>query len=389
MKKRLLIKSMIGVLALFVVSLLNTAKAQSVYVQDASGPNVCDGSAYIYDSTAIASTVVWQYSGAVAQTGSLFIGNLCPGTYVVTYSVSNPAGGTSNVTYTFTITGTSNPCSGFYGIISSTDETATNSCDGTASISLIGGTAPYSYSWSNGSTVGTQNNLCAGNYMVYVADANGCMTADSVYIGTGSIINDSILVINNTPYPGLPVVGTINASIEDCNLNFNAIDSASITNLTYLGSSGTMNAFDSVQVTWSVWDTTGMVIATYNMNYILPNPVQGVYNFSLFVYCTQKSMNYMSLMVTDQYNYTPLAIQENLVFNGKVVNPFTDHLEIELKDNASGNVVLMSAQGQIVQQMKLSNETKISFDTANLATGTYFVQLQLATGVSVLKVVKK
>lgn len=390
MKKSLQLRTLFGILAFVFMGMLNMAKAQNVYVQDASGPNVCDGYAIILDSTAVASSAVWQYGGAVAQTGTLSIGNLCPGTYVVVYAVASPAGGTTNVTYTFTITGNSvNPCAGFYGNVSYTDETAMGACDGTAMVAMVGGTAPYTYAWSNGSTTPAQNNLCSGYYLCYISDANGCNTADSVYIATGTVVNDSMLVINNTPYPGVPVVGYVMASVEDCLLNFNAVDSVSITGLNYLGSSGTFNAYDSVQVTWSVWDTTGAVLATYTVNYTLPNPVQGVYSFGLYVYCTQKSMDYTSMMVTDQYNYTPLAITEIEQFNGKVINPFNEVLTIAMNEMQTGSMTLMSAQGQVVKQVDVTNEAEVTISTIDLAAGTYFLQLNLNSGVSVLKVMKK
>lgn len=47
-------------------------------------------------------------------------------------------------------------------------------CNGEASITVSGGTAPYTYLWSNGSTTTTTNSLCGGNYSVVVTDANGC-----------------------------------------------------------------------------------------------------------------------------------------------------------------------------------------------------------------------
>ncbi len=48
-------------------------------------------------------------------------------------------------------------------------------CDGSANVIPSGGTGPYKYLWSNGSTSVNANNLCAGNYSVVVTDANGCV----------------------------------------------------------------------------------------------------------------------------------------------------------------------------------------------------------------------
>ncbi|MCB9300606.1 MAG: T9SS type A sorting domain-containing protein [Lewinellaceae bacterium] len=46
--------------------------------------------------------------------------------------------------------------------------------NGQATITVSGGTPPYSYSWSNGATTATASNLSAGSYTVTVTDANGC-----------------------------------------------------------------------------------------------------------------------------------------------------------------------------------------------------------------------
>ncbi len=46
--------------------------------------------------------------------------------------------------------------------------------DGSLSVSANGGTSPYQFAWSNGSTTSTATNLPAGNHFVIVTDANGC-----------------------------------------------------------------------------------------------------------------------------------------------------------------------------------------------------------------------
>jgi hypothetical protein len=47
-------------------------------------------------------------------------------------------------------------------------------CDGTASLNITGGTAPYTVNWSNGSTGTGVSGICMGTYSVSVTDANGC-----------------------------------------------------------------------------------------------------------------------------------------------------------------------------------------------------------------------
>lgn len=53
---------------------------------------------------------------------------------------------------------------------------------GSIGSNVTGGTAPYSYLWSNGATTATINNLAAGSYTVTVTDAHGCTASVSVII---------------------------------------------------------------------------------------------------------------------------------------------------------------------------------------------------------------
>lgn len=48
--------------------------------------------------------------------------------------------------------------------------------DGAVDITVSGGTAPYSYFWSNGATTEDIENLAPGDYLLQLADANGCVT---------------------------------------------------------------------------------------------------------------------------------------------------------------------------------------------------------------------
>lgn len=57
---------------------------------------------------------------------------------------------------------------------SQTIPTCYEGCDGTIFLETLGGTAPYSYQWSNGQTGKELTDICAGNYSVSITDAKGC-----------------------------------------------------------------------------------------------------------------------------------------------------------------------------------------------------------------------
>lgn len=82
--------------------------------------------------------------------------------------------------------------------INSVDNQCFGGSSGSASVAVNGGTAPYSYSWSNGVTTQTTTGLATGVYTVTVSDANGCTQSSSVTIN-GPVNGLGITAVSNNP----------------------------------------------------------------------------------------------------------------------------------------------------------------------------------------------
>jgi hypothetical protein len=72
--------------------------------------------------------------------------------------------------------------------------------DGAASPIVSGGTAPYSYSYSNGMTTAAATNLGTGSYYLTVTDANGCSTPEHFWIVNGNTSQDCYCTISGTAF---------------------------------------------------------------------------------------------------------------------------------------------------------------------------------------------
>jgi hypothetical protein len=89
-----------------------------------------------------------------------------------------------------------------------TNASCNNTLDGAINLTTNGGTAPYSYSWSNGSSNEDLSAIIAGTYTVTVTDNNGCTQSDTIIVNYDDIKSISQIVSTfidtaNLNYPGI------------------------------------------------------------------------------------------------------------------------------------------------------------------------------------------
>lgn len=138
------------------------------------GCGLCDGSALINPTGGTPSyTLVWSNN----QTGNTLT-NLCAGVYMAQITDGNGCISDTNIVInsSSTITGET---------VVKADVTCAGVCDGTVSVTAIGGVAPITYHWlHNNSSSQSLVGLCAGTYFCNMADTNGCIRTASVVIGS-------------------------------------------------------------------------------------------------------------------------------------------------------------------------------------------------------------
>ena len=128
-----------------------------------------------------------------------------PGTYTVELIATNMYG---SDTFSMTVEVFENPSTTMSSTVSS-------GSDGTATATVTGGTAPYTYSWSTSDTTATITGLAPGSYYVTVTDANGCTSYDSVYVSD----------VNSGIEEGIQLIGRVfpNPFHHQINIEFTSI----------------------------------------------------------------------------------------------------------------------------------------------------------------------
>ncbi|MDX2001004.1 MAG: T9SS type A sorting domain-containing protein [Chitinophagales bacterium] len=127
---------------------------------------LCNGSATVTPAGGT-SGYTYRWNTNPQQTTQTAV-NLCTGSYIVTVTDANNC--------TTTATRSVTQPTQLAATVNTTPESAIGSCNGTASVTVSGGTPNYLYAWSTSPTQTTNNigNLCANTYCVTVSDGNGC-----------------------------------------------------------------------------------------------------------------------------------------------------------------------------------------------------------------------
>ena len=263
-------------------------------------------------------TIAWS-TGSSADT----ITNLAGGNYSVTVTDANNCSTVAGFAL-------SEP-SVLAGNLISVNDSCFGSPDGAATLNVTGGTAPYTYVWSNGNATATANNLSAGTYTVTLNDANLCNFVDTV-----NITQPTQLVVSATA----------------TNANNGDNGTATVTSVT--------GGVSPYVVRWS--------------NGQLGNTITGLAGGTyIAVVSDQNGCERTDTVIVNQLTAVNM-VQGSIAFS-IYPNPANTSLTVELAQmNKETTLSIKNVLGQtVLSNTIVSPKTKI--DLANFAEGVYLVEL--------------
>ncbi len=135
--------------------------------------------------TDLAGNVLQSHEGIAA--GEVALNDIGAGTYTVQLG-SNTLCGT--LSHSFTIL----EPNALEMTIASTPATCESSADGSITVEVLGGTAPYTYQWNTGSNSESLEGLAPGSYAVSITDANTCVIGvDDIAIAASFTIAGEVI----------------------------------------------------------------------------------------------------------------------------------------------------------------------------------------------------
>lgn len=208
----------------------------SVTVSGGTGP-------YTYSWNTVPAQTTATVSGLAANTYACTVTDANGCSQVITSTVSNLAGPVATVFSTNNVS-----CNG--------------GNNGSITVTVNGGTSPYTYSWNNGQTLPTATNLTAGSYTVNATDMNGCVASIS-----GTVTEPLLFDIN--------IIGTDPSCAGSCDGSIISVSNGGTAPYTYLWSPGgltTQNVNNLCAGTYTLLATDANG-CTSTKNIILTNPI--------------------------------------------------------------------------------------------------------------------
>jgi lysyl endopeptidase len=309
----------------------------------ASSTEICAGSTINFNDLSSENPTSWNWqfpggtpSSSGQQNPSITYNS--PGVYSVTLTVSGSLGSDIETRNAY-ITVYENPSA---TVIATENAACPGAENGSISVNISGGSAPYSFEWSNGANTQNLSDVTSGNYTLTVTDNNLCSTELSASIGNDTGLSAELTVANLSNSFSISVEVTGGTAPFTYSWNHTTLNTSFVDELSY---------------------------GTYTVTVSDANDC----------FVTETVVIEQSLSVTDWAN----TVQINAY-----PNPVSSEINVDFKLHQSERIFMsvFNATGQLIYQsqaLQIKEGTE-KIPVGSLATGVYFIRVQSENGVKVI-----
>lgn len=214
-------------------------------------------------------------------------------------------------------------------------------------LSVNGGTAPYTYQWSNGGNQASVFGLSGGNYSVTITDAQGCIVERAVNLFEPQQIVVDANIIHTTP--------------DSDNGQISLQTSGGAGGFTYLWSTGSEQAMIS-----------NLAVGTYSVTITDASSCKVYYTYYIGFTGMEPESKYSAAVYP---------------------NPASDHITVQLRGVNDNQIKmeLVNLNGQALKSMDIavvSAEGEYKLDVSGLKPGVYVLKLYFGRELKTIKIVK-
>lgn len=243
----------------------------------------------------------------------------------------------------FTSNGAGTPA--INGYVVTQNITCGNSCDGTASVTVVEGTPPFRYLWDNAGadTTASVSDLCKGLYTVRVIDADN----DTMYIS--SFVKQHTVLTGSAEATGASCSSCTDGSINAEGMGGNPAYTYALDGGTPQ-SSGTFTGLGTGSYVITITDSCGSAV---NVTAVIDDVSS----------------------VSENELHSLLSVYPN---------PAQNEVTIQLEKQVAGGlsrVVLMDGLGQVVKTIETNGNQFVKLSLNDLGYGLYFLSVHTGSGV--------